>query len=51
MGFLPVVALIWGSLSLGKVVTSIFQGTYTTFGLAWGTAITWFTLSYAWKNL
>ena len=51
MGFLPVVALIWGSLSVGNLITSLFQGTYTPLGLAFSGGIAWLTLSYAWKNL
>jgi len=51
MGFLPVVALIWGSLTVGGIATSIFEGKVTPFRFAFSGAIAWFTLRYAWKNL
>ena len=51
MGFLPVVALIWGSLTVGSIATSIFRGRVSPLPFAFSGAIAWFTLRYAWKNL
>jgi|SaaInlStandDraft_7_1057024.scaffolds.fasta_scaffold617580_2 hypothetical protein len=51
MGFLPVVALIWGSFTVGGIATSIFEGKVTPFRFAFSGAMAWFTLRYAWKNL
>jgi hypothetical protein len=51
MGFLPVVALIWGSFTVGSIATSIFSGRVSPLRFAFSGALAWFTLNYAWKNL